>query len=215
MLSAGGSFQWLRNTWFADAVAAMRKAKKDPGTLYGDLIKIAGGAPPGAEGLFFLPYLTGERCPYPDPNARGAWIGLTVRHNRSHLIRAVLEGITFGMRDQIEIMRAGGLKISEVRAGGGGAVSTWWRQLQADIYIATVTTINTQEGAAYGAALLAAVGTGVYSSVPEACDACIRITDSREPQPGLRKTYDAAYRQYRRLYGSLREDFERIAALTA
>src|SRR5690606_1881343 len=129
----------------------------------------------GCEGLVFLPYLTGERCPYPVPDARGAWIGLTVRHDRASLVRAVLEGITFGMRDQIEIMRASGLDIREVRAGGGGAASPWWRQLQADIYDATVTTINTQEGAAYGVALLAGVGTGVFKTVPEACEAGIRI----------------------------------------
>ncbi len=211
MLAAGGSFQWLRNTWYDEEVAALRKAHKDPGVLYGQLIKLAEKAAPACEGLFFLPYLTGERCPHPDPNARGGWIGLTVRHDRPAMIRAVLEGITFGMRDQIEIMRDGGLKISEVRAGGGGAVSAWWRQLQADIYNARVTTINTQEGAAYGVAILAAVGTGLFASVPEACDAFIRITDTKEPDGSLRKTYDAAYAQYRRLYPALRGEFERIA----
>ncbi|MBN1491933.1 MAG: xylulokinase [Phycisphaerae bacterium] len=215
MLAAGGSFQWLRNTWCADEVAALRKAKKDPGVVYTSLIKLAEKAPPGCEGLFFLPYLTGERCPYPDPDARGAWIGLTVRHDRASLVRAVLEGITFGMRDQIEIMRAGGLDIREVRAGGGGAASPWWRQLQADIYDATVTTINTQEGAAYGVALLAGVGTGVFKTVPEACEAGIRITDQRKPTAKLRKRYDSAYAQYRRLYPSLAGEFKRIAEVTA
>ncbi len=214
MLAAGGSFQWLRNALYAEEVAALRKARKDPGAIYSQLIKLAEKAPPGAEGLFFLPYLTGERCPHPDPNARGGWVGLTVRHDKAAMVRAVLEGITFGMRDQIEIMRAGGLKITEVRAGGGGAVSTWWRQLQADIYDANVTTINTQEGAAYGVAILAAVGTGVFKSVPEACEAFIRITDTREPNAAHRKTYDAAYGQYHRLYPALRGEFERIAALS-
>jgi sugar (pentulose or hexulose) kinase len=103
--------------------------------------------------------------------ARGAWVGLTVRHRRAHIIRAVLEGITFGMRDQVEIMRSRGVKVSEVRASGGGAASTFWRQLQADMYKARVVRINTQEGGALGVALLAAVGTGEYSSVPEACAA--------------------------------------------
>lgn len=215
MLAAGGSFQWLRNTWHAEEVAALKKAHKDPGVIYSQMIKTAQQAPAGCDGLFFLPYLTGERCPYPNPNARGGWIGLTSRHDRANMVRAVLEGITFGMRDQIEIMRAGGMRIREVRAGGGGAVSTWWRQLQADVYDATVTTINTQEGAAYGVALLAAVGTGVFASVPEACEACIRITDTREPDAELRKTYDAAYGQYGRLYPSLKAEFERIAALNA
>lgn len=212
MLAAGGSFQWLRNAWCAEEVAALRKAKKDPGVIYSQLIKLAEKAPPGCEGLYFLPYLTGERCPHPDPDARGGWVGLTVRHDKATMIRAVLEGITFGMRDQIEIMRAGGLAIREVRAGGGGAVSPWWRQLQADIYNANVTTINTQEGAAYGVAILAAVGTGLFKSVPEACEAYIRITDTREPDDSLRKTYDAAYRQYRRLYPALRGEFQQMAA---
>jgi xylulokinase len=215
MLAAGGSFQWLRNTWCAEEVAALRKAKKDPGELYTKLIKLAQKSPPGCEGLFFLPYLTGERCPHPDPDARGGWIGLTGRHDGAALIRAVLEGITFGMRDQIEIMKSGGLRIREVRAGGGGAISSWWRQLQADIYGVNVTTINTQEGAAYGVALLAAVGTGLFSTVPEACGAAIKITKTCKPSGALRKTYDACYKQYRRLYPALKDEFKRLSVLAA
>ena len=103
MLSAGGSFQWLRNTLFGKEIDRLRRTKKDPGQLYPAMIEEAAHAPAGCEGLVFLPYLTGERCPYPDPQARGAWVGLTVRHGRSHMMRAVLEGITFGMRDQIDL----------------------------------------------------------------------------------------------------------------
>ena len=211
MLSAGGSLQWLRNTLMADDVEAFRKARKDPGLLYPEMLAEAAEAPPGCEGLLFLPYLTGERCPYADPDARGAWVGLTVRHNRSHLIRSVVEGITFGMRDQVEIMRSRGVKVTEVRASGGGAASAFWRQMQADMYNARVVTINTREGGALGVALLAAVGTGEYQSVPEACSAAIKVTETRKPQKAS-KVYDSMYPHYRQLYRSLREDFRRIAA---
>jgi xylulokinase len=212
MLSAGGSLQWLRDTLWAERVKLARSRKRDPGQLYPAMIKEAMTAPPGSEGLVFLPYLTGERCPYPDPEARGAWVGLTVRHRRAHLIRAVLEGITFGMRDQVEIMRSRGVTISEVRASGGGAASTFWRQLQADMYKAKVVTINTQEGGALGVALLAAVGTGEYATVPEACKAAIRVTETLKPVSRTAQVYDRLYPTYQSLYRSLRGDF---CALTA
>lgn len=210
MLSAGGSLQWLRDTLWAEQVASLRKSKKDPGSLYPTLIKEAQSAPPGCEHLMFLPYLTGERCPYPDPTARGAWVGLNVRHRRSHMIRSVIEGITFGMRDQIEIMRSRGVAISEVRASGGGAASAFWRQMQADMYNANVVTINTREGGALGVALLAAVGTGLYSSVPEACDATIRVTESLKPDKSSARIYNGMYPQYRSLYQSLRGEFAKM-----
>lgn len=213
MLSAGGSLQWLRNTLFTDEVAKARRAKKDPGVVYGQIIAEAEQAPAGCDGLFFLPYLTGERCPYPDPNARGAWVGLEVRHDRAALIRAVLEGITYGMRDQVEIMRSAGVKVSEVRAGGGGAQSAFWRQLQADMYRAKVVTINTSEGAAYGVALLAAAATGAFKSVEEACAKAISVTETRKPVTKTSKIYDQRYPTFRHLYGSLRQDFERMARL--
>ncbi len=213
MLAAGGSLQWLRNTLFADEVATARRAGKDPGVVYSQMIKEAQQAPPGCDSLFFLPYLTGERCPYPDPNARGAWIGLEVRHDRASMIRAVLEGITYGMRDQITLMRAAGVKVSEVRAGGGGALSPFWRQLQADMYRAKVVTINTAEGAAYGVALLAATATGEFKTVQEACKQAIKITETRKPNAKTAKTYDGRYGQFRQLYATLRGDFERMAAL--
>ncbi len=213
MLAAGGSLQWLRNTLFADEVAAARKAGKDPGHIYSKMLAEAAKASPGCDGLFFLPYLTGERCPYPDPNARGAWIGLEVRHDRAGMIRAVLEGITYGMRDQITLMRKAGVKVSEVRAGGGGAQSAFWRQLQADMYHANVVTINTSEGAAYGVALLAATATGEFKTVQEACGKAIKITESRKPNAKTAKVYDGRYPQFRRLYASLKEDFAAMAAL--
>jgi xylulokinase len=207
MLSAGGSFQWLRNTLFSGEIDKLRRAKKDPGQLYPAMIEEAAQAPAGCEGLVFLPYLTGERCPYPDPQARGAWVGLTVRHGRPHLMRAVLEGITFGMRDQIEIMRSRGVEISQVRASGGGAASQFWRQMQADMYKANVVTINTREGGALGVALLAAVGTGEFASVPEACKAAIRVTETLKPKKASTQLYDGLYPTYQSLYQSLRDEF--------
>jgi xylulokinase len=210
MLSAGGSLQWLRDTLWADEVRAARKAKKDPGDIYPKLIDEAAQAPPGSENLLFLPYLTGERCPYPDPTARGVWLGLTVRHRRAHLIRSVIEGITFGMRDQVEIMRSRGVPITEVRASGGGAASTFWRQMQADMYNAKVVTINTREGGALGVALLAAVGTGLYKSVPEACQAAIRVTETLKPDKAQARAYNKLYPSYRSAYQSLRGEFGKL-----
>lgn len=207
MLSAGGSLQWLRNTLFDKEIEKLRRTKKDLGQLYPAMIEEAAQAPAGCEGLIFLPYLTGERCPYPDPQARGAWIGLTVRHKRSHMIRAVLEGITFGMRDQIEIMRSRGVAITQVRASGGGAASRFWRQMQADMYKANVVTINTREGGALGVALLAAVGTGEYATVPEACKAAIRVTETLKPKQAGARVYDDLYPTYQALYRSLRDHF--------
>ena len=160
MLSAGGALAWLRDTLWPDDVAAIRRRGGDPGQLYPAMIEQAAAVPPGSGGLVFLPYLTGERCPYPDPNARGAFVGLTARHHRGHLVRAVLEGVTMGLRDQVELFRSGGVAVRQVRAGGGGARSKFWRQMQADMFGAPVATINTSEGAAYGAALLAGVGAG-------------------------------------------------------
>src|SRR6202021_269830 len=152
MLSAGGSFQWFRNQLAQAEVVAAKKQKCDPYEL---LIYLARQAPPGSEGLFFLPYLTGERCPHPDPNARGGWIGLTARTTRAMLIRSLLEGVTFGMRDALEIMRHMGIPITQVRASGGGARSDFWRHLQADVYNAPIVLTNAAEGPAYGVALLA------------------------------------------------------------
>lgn len=201
MLSAGGSLQWLRNTFFQ---SEMKKAK-DPGAVYPAMIQEALTAPPGSEGLIFLPYLTGERCPHADPNAKGAFVGLTARHTRAHIIRSVIEGITFGMREQIMIFREMGIPVTQVRASGGGARSEFWRQLQADMYQAPVVTINVAEGAALGVAILAAVGAGNYASVPEACKAIIKVKEQSKPAKKLAALYDAAYPNYARLYPACSE----------
>lgn len=212
MLSAGGSFQWFRNQLADGEVAAAKKRKVDPYEL---LIALAEAAPPGAEGLFFMPYLTGERCPYPDPCARGGWIGLTARTTRPMMIRALLEGVTFGMRDALEIMREMKIPVSQVRASGGGARSAFWRQLQADVYQQPIVLTNASEGPAYGAALLAGVGTGAWGSVEEACKASIRQTAKIAPNKKRAAFYDRYYRTYHKLYGDLKERFDEIAALAS
>ena len=211
MLSAGGSFQWFRNH-LADAEVALAKKKRiDPYEL---LVAAAESAPPGSEGLFFLPYLTGERCPHPDPNARGGWIGLTARATRATLIRSLLEGVTFGMRDAIEIMNRMGVSISQVRATGGGARSAFWRQLQADIYKHPIVLTNASEGPAYGVALLAGVGTGAWKSVEEACRKSIKQIARVAPAKKSSALYDRSYAVYTRLYGDLKDRFNDMAALT-
>jgi xylulokinase len=208
MLSAGGSFQWFRNNLGAAEIAEAKKKKVDPYTL---LIKQAQSAPPGCEGLQFLPYLTGERCPYPDPNARGGWIGLTARTTRPMLVRALLEGVTFGMRDALSIMQDMQIPITQIRASGGGARSDFWLQLQADIYKKPIVTTNASEGPAYGVALLAGVGAGIWSNVEQAA-CCIRQTKQVKPTKRMIELYDGQYGIYHKLYGDLKERFAEMSA---
>jgi xylulokinase len=210
MLSAGGSFQWFRNNLGEAEVTAAKKKGMDPYEL---LVAQAESAPPGCEGLFFLPYLTGERCPHPDPSARGGWVGLTARTTRPMLIRSLLEGVTFGMRDALEIMKAMGIDISHVRASGGGARSPFWRQLQADIYKQPIVLTNAAEGPAYGVAILAGVGTGVWDNVGEACGASIEQTKKVSPKAKASELYDRYYGVYRKLYFDLKDRFGEMAAL--
>jgi xylulokinase len=212
VLAAGGSFQWFRNELGKAEIAAAGLKGEDPYFLLTDEAALAG---PGAEGLFFLPYLTGERTPHFDPDAKGAWVGLTVRHGRAHLIRSVLEGATFAMRDSLELIREMGVAIEQVRASGGGARNALWRQIQADIYGSDVHTLNSTEGPAFGVALLAQVGTGGFSTVPEACDATIRAVDSTSVDPKAKAFYDRAYAVYRQLYLDLKGSFKTIGKLVA
>jgi len=205
MLSAGGAFQWFRNHLGVPASAGM-----SPDRLYAHLITEARSAPPGCEGLYFLPYLTGERCPHPNPDARGGWIGLTARHDRPALIRALLEGVTFGMADMLDVMTAMNIPVKTVRLSGGGARSDFWRQLQADVYGKPCAVINADEGPAYGAALLAGVGAGVWSNVPEACDAAIREIEVKRPRKKPAALYRKQHAQYQRLYAALKDEFPRL-----
>jgi xylulokinase len=212
VLAAGGSFQWFRNELGKAEIAAAKSQGEDPYFLLTDEAALAG---PGAEGLFFLPFLTGERTPHFDPDAKGAWIGLTVRHGRAHLIRSVLEGATFAMRDSLELIREMGVAIDEVRVSGGGSRNALWKQIQADIYGCDVHTLNSTEGPAFGAALLAQVGTGGFATVPEACGATIRAVGTTKVDPAVKSYYDRAFAVYRQLYVDLRGSFKMISGLVA
>jgi xylulokinase len=212
VLAAGGSFQWFRNELGRAEVEMAKKKGEDPYFLLTDEAALAG---PGAEGLFFLPYLTGERTPHFDPDAKGAWVGLTVRHGRAHMIRSVLEGATFAMRDSLELIREMGVAIGQVRLSGGGARNALWKQIQADIYGCDVHTLNSTEGPAFGVALLAQVGTGGFKSVPEACDAMIRTVAATRVESTAKAYYDRAFPIYRQLYQDLRGSFQTISSLVA
>ncbi|MBI2825933.1 MAG: xylulokinase [Planctomycetia bacterium] len=208
-LSAGGSLQWFQNELCATDAHAVDGASD----AYDKLNKEAEGVPAGSEGLFFLPYLSGERTPHADPNARGCFIGLSLAHGRGHMLRSIMEGVAYSLRDCLEIIRGMGVPVREIRASGGGSKSRLWRQIQADAFGQKVSTINAEEGPAFGVALLAAVGAGAYKDVREACAATIRVVDSTPPQRAAQKTYDRAFPEYRQLYRSLADDFQRIAAL--
>lgn len=198
MLSAGGSLRWYRDTLA-------------PGMDFEPLLAPAAQVPAGSEGLLYLPYLTGERTPHPDPLARGAFVGLTVRHTQAHMTRAVLEGVAFGLRDSFELMQAAGLAdIRQVRITGGGATSLLWRQILADVLNSQLVTVNTTEGAAYGAALLAATGAGIFADVESACAATLRITGSTTPGPAS-DVYQQLYPLYHDLYPALKPTFQKVA----
>ncbi len=200
MLSAAGSLRWYRDT-----VA--------PGVDFGKLVDRAKDISAGSEGLLFLPYLTGERTPHPDPLARGAFIGLTVRHTQEHMTRSVLEGVAFGLRDGFELMKGAGLsEIKQVRVSGGGAKSSLWRQILADVFDSELVTVNTTEGAAYGAALMATVGAGVYADLPGIVNHAVQLTGSTSPGANV-ATYDQYYAIYRELYPTLKEQFVAISKI--
>ncbi|MCL5104282.1 MAG: xylulokinase [Armatimonadetes bacterium] len=212
MLSAGGSLRWYRDT-FADAESTVAKALgKDP---YEVMCREAVKAPAGCEGLIFLPYLTGERTPYPDPHARGAFFGITLRSDRAHFVRSVLEGVAYGLRDSFSILEEMKVPITQVRASGGGARSDVWRQIQADITGYDHVTINIDEGPALGVALLAGVGTGIYPSVEKACRSVINVATSTPADREAKAVYDKYYTVYQSLYQSLKGDFERVSKITA
>ncbi len=208
VLAAGGSFQWLRNELGDLEVEAARARGVDPYFLLTDEAMMAKA---GSEGLFFLPYLTGERTPHFDSHARAAWIGLTVRHGREHMIRSVLEGATYAMRDCLELVREIGGDLSQIRLSGGGARNPLWKQIQADVYGQDVCTINASEGPAFGVALLAQVGTGGFRTVPEACDATIQVVETTATNPTDKAIYDRGYPIYRKLYRDLKDTFREIS----
>ena len=195
---AGLSLQWFRN-------------QLAPGTEYDALTKEAAKSPAGAQGLFWLPYLMGERTPHLDSTARGGWIGLTAKHTRADLIRSVIEGVSYSQKDCLDIIEQLGVSVRSVRISGGGGKSAFWRQVLADVLEKPVVTLETQEGSAYGAALLAMVGTGAYASVPEVCRSVIRETGSVAPRPEESIVYQDGHSIYRSLYPALKPISQRIA----
>lgn len=198
MLSAAGSLQWYRDTLA-------------PGLSFDDLLKEAENVPAGCEGLQFLPYLSGERTPHPDPLARGAFIGLTLRHGRGHLTRSVLEGVAFGLKDSFMLIQNAGLgNIHQVRASGGGIKSTLWRQILASVLEAELVTVNAVEGAAYGAALLAGVGACVWPDVATACKQVIKVAEITTPDERQAEKYREMYPIYGELYSALKTSFQKM-----
>jgi xylulokinase len=187
--------------WFRDQFGAGREDGRDP---YERMSEEAARAPAGSGGVLWAPYLMGERTPHLDPSARAALVGVTASHTRAHVVRALLEGVAFSLRDSFEIFREMGVPVENVRLGGGGARSALWRQIQADVYGREVGTVEAEEGAAYGAALLAGVGAGAWASVDEACDAVVRVSRSVEPDPQAAALLDERYAAFRRLYPALK-----------
>jgi xylulokinase len=191
MLSAAGSLQWLHGVVGAPP--------------YQELFPEAAQWEPGAEGLFFQPYLQGERTPHADPDARGAFTGLTLRHDRGALVRAVLEGVAYGLRDSLELLRELGVEVSVGRASGGGSRSDLWLKIVASVLGLPLERTVAEEGAAFGAALLGGVASGVFADAHEAVEACVRVRDRIEPEPAWQQAYAEGYERYRRLYPALRE----------
>jgi len=198
MLSAAGSLQWYR-----DSLASHMS--------FEDLLKEAESIPPGSEGLQFLPYLSGERTPYSDPLARGAFIGLTLRHGRGHMTRALLEGVSYGLKDSFTMIQNIGLgEIHQVRASGGGIRSGLWRQILANVLENELATVNVVEGAAYGAALLAGVGAGLWPNIANACRQVIKVTHITPPDEKQAVIYQKMYPLYRELYPILKSSFQKM-----
>jgi xylulokinase len=188
--------------WFRDQFGVGKENGRDP---YERLTEEAAKTPAGADGLLWTPYLMGERTPHLDPNARGALVGITAQHTRGHVIRAILEGVAFSLRDTLTLFREIGVPVDSIRLSGGGARSALWQQIQADIYGMPVDLVEADEGAAYGAALLAGVGTGVWPSVETACDTAVRVAKRVEPDAKNVKLINAQYAEYRKVYPALKE----------
>jgi xylulokinase len=195
--AAGLSLRWFRDRF---GTAGQNSNSKDP---YEHLVEEAADAPVGADGLFWAPYLMGERTPHLDPHARAAMIGLTASHKRAHIIRAILEGVAFSLRDTLSIFAEMEVPVEAIRLGGGGARSRLWQQIQADVYNQTVELVEADEGPAYGAALLAAVGVGRWASVVEACDSAVGIRDRIEPEPAAASLLDRHYETFKLIYPAL------------
>ncbi|MBC8354050.1 MAG: xylulokinase [Planctomycetes bacterium] len=205
-LTAGGALQWFTEQLCAE----LARGKTDP---YKVLNREAAAVAAGSEGLFFLPYLAGERTPHADPDARGCFVGLTLKHTRGHLARSIMEGVTYAMRDSLAIIEEMGVPVRQIRASGGGAKSALWRQLQADLFGKKVVTLEAEQGPAFGVALLAAVGAGEYKNIEQACAATIELASETVVDRKVKRSYDSGFSVYQGLYQSLKSDFKKISSL--
>jgi len=194
--AAGLSLRWFRDRFLTGS--------ENGSQAYETLSQEAATAPPGADGLLWAPYLMGERTPHLDPNARGALLGLTASHTRAHIVRAILEGVAFSLKDTFTILSELNVPVKNIRLGGGGARSPLWRQIQADVYGHEVELLEAEEGAAYGAAILAGVGVQMWSSVDDACNSVLKVNDRVRPNPASMATMDHSYAAYRRIYPGMK-----------
>jgi xylulokinase len=208
--AAGLSLRWFREQFGAMETWYAGRTGQDPYEL---IIREAEQVPPGSEGLLFLPYLMGERTPHLDARARGMWFGLTAAHTRGHMIRSILEGVAFSLRDSLEIFKELEIPVAQIRASGGGSRNAVWRQIQADVYGKQLATLEESEGSAFGAALLAGVGGKIYSSVEESAREAIHIREQVAPERENSRTYDRVYEIYRALYPAVRDFAHRLAEL--
>ena len=208
-LSAAGSLQWFVQQM---CVELAKKKGVDPYTV---LNEEAAKIPAGSEGLFFLPYLAGERTPHADPHARACFIGMTNKHTRGHLARSVMEGVAYSLCESLDIIEQLSIPVKEIRLSGGGAKSGLWKQILADAFGQKVCTINAEQGPGYGVALLAAVGDGAYKNIEEACKATIHVVDKVSPQKGPQKVYRAGFPVYQKMYSALKDQFVEISKLDA
>jgi len=207
---AGLSMQWLRNNFGGCERELARFLGVDPYVL---MVQEADLALPGCKGLMYLPYLMGERTPHLDPYAKGVLFGMSAMHTRNDVIRAFMEGVTYSLKDCLEIIKTMGIEVYEVRASGGGGKSPLWRQMQADMFDICIHTTNSTEGPALGAALLAGVGAGVYSDISQACDNTITTVSTQSPVSKNTKIYAKYYNVYRKLYTALKESFLEVAEI--
>lgn len=207
---AGLSLKWFRDNFCIEEKRTAELMNIDPYVL---MDQEAERVQAGCNGLIYLPYLMGERTPHLDSNAKGVFFGLSAKHEKQDMLRSVMEGVVYSLKDCLEIIKEMGVDISEVRASGGGGKSKLWRQMQADVFGNEITTINSSEGGALGVALLAGVGTGIYKTVAEACDATIKVRTRQNADMLLNEKYSKYYSMYKRLYGSLKQDFKDLAAM--
>lgn len=206
-LTSGGSLQWWVDSVIQGLTGFSAKNRYEAATA--EAAKIAAGS----DGLVFLPYLNGERTPHADPNARGAFVGMNLTHQRGHMTRSVMEGITFALRDSLEIITSLGVPVRQIRASGGGSKNPLWRQMQADVFGKKITTLEVEQGPAFGVALLAAVGDGAYKNVEAACKATIKVADETPADRAAVKKYNQLFPVYRDLYGKLSESMHQLADL--